>query len=121
MRKYITDLTTALIQGNDFEALFNQARSKAQFVDFTKMFLANNEVGVMNPSTLGKIMYELQSGDVMATHEELFGENGIKFQGDTNLLLRDLVSMCLACVIRDRLDPEKPNHHVTPYSAQTKA
>jgi hypothetical protein len=49
-------------------------------------------------------MCSFEIGDVMAGKKDLF--NSVHFSGDCEELLRELVSLCLAFAIRDRLSEE---------------
>lgn len=101
MRKYIIDLTNHLIAKNGYDQMFQTFKNKDSFLKYVKDDLTYGEVADMNPATLGKIMCSFEIGDVMSAHpgkEVLFG-------GDCENMLREMVALCLAYVIRDRLDP----------------
>lgn len=102
MRQYILNLTDNLIGRNNYKEVFSKIRSQEEFIDFVKMDQYCGEVRKMNPETLGKIMCAFDIGDVMATRQDLF--NGVNFSGDCEEFLRELVSLCLAYAIRERLN-----------------
>jgi len=61
-------------------------------------------------------MCSFEIGDVMSNHpgkEVLFG-------GDCEDMLREMVSLCLAYVIHDRLDPSEREVWIPPYPASKK-
>lgn len=106
MRQYIVNLTNHLIGKNHYKAVFCEIDDQDKFVQFVKLDLVSGDVQDMSPGTLGKIMCSFEIGNVMASKEELC--NNITFAGDCDEMLRDLVSICLAYAIRDRLD----THHL---------
>lgn len=97
--KYIQDLVTNLIGKNHFDKFYGDEDSLLYTI---KEILLSDDVRLMRPETLGRIMCSFEIGEVMSAHpiKEL-GELG--FNGDCEDLLRELVSLCLAHVIRDRL------------------
>ncbi len=112
MREYIKNLTDHLITKNRYDELDLKLRGDrnprvASLVDHVKLDLESGDVRKMNPETLGKIMANLEIGDVMASKKELIDE--LHFSGDCEDLLRELVSLCLAFVIRDRLTGFQPH------------
>ena len=117
MREYIQNLTNDLITKNRYDELDLKLRggknlSNISFVDYVKLDLYSDDVQEMNPETLGKIMAEFDIGDVMAGQKELV--DGLHFAGDCEDLLRELVDLCLAYVIRDRLDCSPENERLIP-------
>ena len=72
------------------------------FLTIVKRDLEINDVQQMNPATLGKIMCSLEMGDVMASKEDLFKQ--VTFDGSCDLMLRELVALCLAYAIRDYIN-----------------
>mgnify|MGYP001593456382 CR=1 FL=1 len=107
MSPYIVNLTNHLIDKNDFDEVFCHIGfcidSLDDFVKHVKINLLHGDVKDMSPGTLGKIMCALEIGDVATTHP---GKE-VLFAGDCGEMLRELVSLCLAYVIRDRLNPSK--------------
>ena len=101
MRQYIVNLTNHLIGKHHYEEVACRSKNPDEFIKHVKLDLDSGDVQVMSPETLGKIMCSLEIGDVMASREELF--NGVVFGGDCGEMLRELVSLCLAYAIRDRL------------------
>lgn len=117
MRKneYITNLTTNLITKNRYDA----HPLSADFVTHVKDDLEFLDVKSMTPETLGRIMGSFEIGDVMASKKELF--EGVTFGGDCEQLLRELVALCLALAIRDRLDPHHPSTSLPPYQQRRRS
>ncbi len=102
MRKYIVDLTNHLIAKNGYDREFKIINKKL-FLLAVKGDLYCGDVGKMSPATLGKVMCSFETGDVTATHPG----KGVPFTGDCEVMLREIVALCLAYVIRDRLDPNE--------------
>lgn len=106
MREYIKNLTDNLINKNHYDQVDLKMRGQQGYpgnlFDHVKVDLEAGDVRKMNPETLGRIMANLEVGDVMASKKELI--DGLHFSGDCEDLLHELVSLCLAFVIRDRLD-----------------
>lgn len=102
MRQYIINLTNNLIGKNHYDSVFHRIASNNEFVQHVRTDLFCGDVQDMSPETLGKIMCSFEIGDVMASKNDLF--SNITFVGDCEDMLRELVSLCLAYVIRDRLD-----------------
>jgi hypothetical protein len=75
---------------------------KPQFIQHVKKQLEVSDVADMSPETLGKIMGSLELGDVMASKAELLGN--LHFSGDCGDMLRELVAICLAYAIAERLE-----------------
>ena len=111
MRKYIVDLTNSLIrQGNFDEMWIRLRRDPEKFIGHVATDLAAGDVGIMTPETLGRIMCNLELGDVGVGH---LGQEA-HFSGDCGDFLREIVSIALAYVIRDRLDESHPNPNNPP-------
>ncbi|MDO8633074.1 MAG: hypothetical protein Q7K38_00790 [Candidatus Wildermuthbacteria bacterium] len=102
MRQYIVNLTDNLIGKNRYDEIVRRIGIGNEFVRHVKIDLECGDVRNMSPETLGKIMCSFEVGDVVASQLELF--EGVHFSGDCEEMLRELVSLCLAYVIRDRLD-----------------
>ncbi len=119
MRKYIQDLTDNLIGKNRYDDLLRRIKDKVKFVEHVKLDLESGDIQKMTPETLGKIMCSLELGDVMASKVEILKK--VVFGGDCNLMLRELVSQCLAFVIRDRLDPIAEEMGFPPYRRSSNA
>lgn len=102
MRQYIVNLTNHLIDKNRYDEIFYKISNPDEFIRHVKLDLDSGDVRAMNPDTLGRIMCSFKTGDVKASKKDLFG--GISFSGDCEEMLRELVSLCLAYAIRDRLD-----------------
>ncbi len=109
MREYIKNLTDNLIGKNRYDEVDLKMRGQQGYpgnlVDHVKVDLEAGDIQDMNPETLGKIMANLEIGDVMASRKELF--DNLHFSGNCEDLLRELVALCLAFVVRDRLDPSQ--------------
>jgi hypothetical protein len=103
MNQYIENLTDNLIRRHHFDAdweeMENQDREK--FLKQIKDDLDDLDVCKMKPETLGRVMCSIELGNVMASKEDLF--QGVCFAGQCGDLLRDLVSLCLAYIIRERI------------------
>lgn len=107
MRKYIVNLTSNLINKNRYDEIFARMNNPSEFLTHIALDLESDDVKDMSPETLGKIMCSFEIGDVMSGHP---GKE-VKFSGDCEDLLREIVSICLAYVIRSRLNGESK----TPY------
>lgn len=103
MRRYVVNLTNHLIGTNRYRELFSAIKSRDKFLQYVKLDLYTGDVRNMSPETLGKIMCSFEFGDVMASKDDL----SVGFAGDCEEMLRELVSLCLAYVIRDRIDDHK--------------
>lgn len=115
MRKYIENLTDHLIRKNGYEDILERLdNNKEEFLKFVKLDLEAGDIKDMNPETLGKIMCSLETGDVMASGKELFEK--VHFAGNCEEMLRELVALCLAYVIRDRLKLV-PRPGIPPYDS----
>ena len=106
MKPYIVNLTNHLIGTNRFDKIFLQIKDPEEFLKHVKISLEASNVRVMSPAKLGEIMCSFEICDVMAGQRDLF--NATHFSGDCEGFLRELVSLCLAYVIRDRLDNRCP-------------
>lgn len=109
MRKYIKDLTDNLIGENNYVNLLGKLEWK-EFLTFVKLDLDGGSVRDMKPETLGKIMFSLELGDVMSKNPGA----EVGFAGDCGDYFREVVALCLAYVIRERL-LNACNTHLTPY------
>ena len=105
MKQYIVNLTNHLIGKNRFDETFSRIGNLDKFVEHVKTDLEAGDVRTMSPAKLGEIMCSFEIGDVMAGKKDLF--NGVHFSGDCEEMLRELVSLCLAFAIRDRLSEER--------------
>ena len=105
MQQYIVNLTDNLIGTHRYAAL-SKLMKRERFFEHVKDELEQEDVRKMAPETLGRIMCSLEIGDVMLGKQELLGS--LHFCGDCGDLLREAVSVALASVIRDRLDPIMP-------------
>lgn len=110
MRKYIEQLTDDLIGKCHFDVTADLLTDREEFLRHAKVRLECGPVFKMKPDTLGKIMCALEVGDVMATKKDIFEH--VSFSGDCEDLQRELVAVCLAYAIRDRLEgvPNVPPH-----------
>jgi hypothetical protein len=113
MRKYIKDLTDNLISNNRYDMIAERLIAEgnvALFIAHIKLDLEACDVAKMRPETLGKIMASFEVGDVMTSREDLF--ESLYFGGDCESLLRQSVALCLAHVIRDRLNPDSGSEYL---------
>ena len=106
MRQYIVNLTNHLIGKNRYDQIFYRIKDPREFIKQVRLDLEAKDVRDMSPETLGKIMCSFEIGDVMASKADIF--TSIHFSGDCEEMLRELVSLCLAYVIRDRIDDRCP-------------
>ena len=112
MGPYIQDLTNNLIGTYRFDEMYSRVLSRNEFVRHVAIDLKIGSVKEMNPETLGKIMCSFGAGDVVASHNDLFRR--IQFNGDCGEILREMVALCLAYAILERLAPiSKPG--IPPY------
>jgi hypothetical protein len=102
MRQYIVNLTNNLIGKNRYDEIFRRMDNKEEFLTHVKFDLDSGDVRDMSSDTLGKIMFSFEIGDVLSGHP---GKE-VTFSGDCEDLLREIVSICLAYVIRSRLNGE---------------
>ena len=105
MKQYIVNLTNHLIGKNRYDETFHRIINSERFTEHVKTDLEAGDVRTMSPAKLGEIMCSFEIGDVLAGKKDLF--NGVHFSGDCEELLRELVSLCLAYAIRDRLSVER--------------
>ncbi|MBI1957081.1 MAG: hypothetical protein HYS44_01315 [Candidatus Niyogibacteria bacterium] len=120
MRPYIKNLTDNLIGKHRFDDAFKRESDRDEFLRQVQFDLENIDVNDMKPETLGKIMCSFEVGDVMAAKEHL--AQGIHFAGDCGEMLRELVALCLAYAIRERLEESEYEHGspVPPYRRTAK-
>ena len=102
MKQYLVNLTNHLIGKNRYDETFHRIKNSEKFVEHVKTDLEAGDIRTMSPAKLGEIMCSFEIGDVMAGKKDLF--NGTHFSGDCEEFLRELVSLCLAYAIRDRID-----------------
>ena len=103
MRKYIENLTDALIHKNYLDRVFElMIGIRETFLKQVSVELLVGDVAKMNPETLGKIIASFETGDVPLSHQEIF-ENA-RFSGDCEDFLRRVASLFLAAVIFERLE-----------------
>lgn len=105
MRQYIVNLTNHLISNNRYDEVLLKIVDRDVFVQHIKLDLETGDVFDMSPETLGRIMCSLEIGDVLVRTLNSAGFSGdrIRFNSDCEKMLRELVSLFLAVVIRDRL------------------
>lgn len=101
MRQYIVNLTNNLIGKNGYEELYHQYDDLRLFLELVKLDLETGDVGAMSPAKLGQIMCSFEVGDVITSKSELLGH--VRFAGTCEQMLRELVSIYLAYVIKERL------------------
>ncbi len=105
MKQYIVNLTNHLIGKNRFDEIFYRIGNPEGFVKHVKTDLEAGDIRTMSSTKLGEIMCSFEIGDVITGQKDLF--NGVHFSGDCEELLRELVSLCLAYAIKDRLSEER--------------
>ncbi len=91
-----------MIGTHHFDQIGKHIKNRADFLNHIKLSIEAGEVKDMRPETLGKIMDSFEIGDVMATKRDLL--EGLSFAGDCGEMFRELVALCLAYVIRERLE-----------------
>lgn len=103
MKGFMRSLVNRLITKNRYDKLLEIqfSNNRNQFLRYVKEDLASDDVNTMTPETLGKIMCQIDNGDVSVTNEEL--SNFVQFAGNCDEFLREMVSFCLACVIYKHL------------------
>jgi hypothetical protein len=109
MTKYIEDLTNNIIRKNSYD----KHPIDPRFVDDVARDLEILDVSNMNFETLGKILGSLETGDVLASKQELL--NTLSFTGNCGDTLRQLVARALAYVIRERLKPHSASDTIVPF------
>ena len=116
MRKYIVDLTNNLIGKHRSDPMYDWmingdakipegSNPWEQFTSHVTIDLLMTDIKAMKPHTLGEIMCSFEHSDVLTKHP---GKE-VCFGGDAEGMFREIVALCLACVIRDRLDPRRPD------------
>jgi hypothetical protein len=119
MRKYIIDLTNHLIRKNHYDEWCDAGLLPGHFIKQVKMDLYTGDVKEMNSRKLGEIIGSLEFGDVLASNAELHSE--LRYHGDMEEFLRELVAFSLACVIRDRIFPAiHQSESIPPYKPRKK-
>lgn len=101
MKQYIVNLTDHLIHKNRYSEILRRIRDRKKFIEHVKNDLDAGDVRAMSPAKLGEIMCSFEIGDVMVNKKDLF--DSISFYGNCNDMLRELVSLCLASAISERL------------------
>ncbi len=105
MSPYILNLTNHLISKHRYDEFLTKVNLALTHPNLRiRELRASLEVQAlqdMKAETLGKIMRELDIGDVMATKDEIFQHVG--FSGDCEDMLRELVATCLAFTISERI------------------
>ncbi len=102
MNEHIFNLTNHLIEHYRYDRLRRQV-NEHQFLFRVKNDLEWHDVAKMGPPTLGRIICELEAGDVFLRKEE--ASQLLTYAGSPESFLRGFVALCLAVIIRDRLDP----------------
>lgn len=112
MRPYIKNLTDHLISRNRFFDEWKLIKDREKFLQTVKRTLLVRDVQDMRSETLGKIMCSFEPEDVPAARHELL--KGIAYGGDCEEVLRELVALCIAYAIRERIDHQRGSP-VPPY------
>ena len=115
MRPYIQNLTDYLIGKNKFDELVKQVTATDLFVSQVKSSLWNDEISIMRPDTLGRIMCSFELGDVQCRNPG----HEIGFSGDCEMMLRELVAVCLAWTIWARLRDDQERESTVPRYQRT--
>jgi hypothetical protein len=115
MTPYIENLTNSIIGKHRFDELFRRRIGETSFVESVSSTLEVDDVQQMKPETLGRVLCSLEVGDVILSKKELLG--GLHFSGDPGDTLREMVAVCLAKVIHDRLDPRMTEAHIPRYKS----
>jgi len=109
MRTYIDNLTDNLITKNHYGQVFKKlgdglkSDGLTEFIKHVKLDLLSGDVQKMNPKTLVKIMCSSEHDDDNPVYKStLFAS--ITFSGDFEEMLREMVSLCLAFAIYDRIE-----------------
>jgi len=108
---YIVTLTTGIIGRHRFYRL--KAVDRDPFVELVKESIESTDVEEMTPQTLGRIIGEFGTEDMLTCEEEL--KDHIGFTGDGQEFLRGVVSYFLALAIFARLDASKSSPNIPPY------
>jgi hypothetical protein len=108
--EYLVRLTDQIIQQGGYVYLRRSiyANDAEGFRGHIKDDMFLTPVKDMNPQTLGKIMGSFGPYQVLASHDELFAK--VRFMGDCENVLRELVAACLSYFIRDRFNPERAQY-----------
>ncbi len=97
---YLKNLTDHLIRKHRYDKVHQNLLTPDQSRSFIKESLGAQVVNEMSPKTLGEIMCSFEIGDIMSAHP---GKE-VSFSGDCESMLRELVALCLAYLIVDRLN-----------------
>ena len=111
MREYIVNLTNNLIGKHGFDDLARRL-CKVDLLRHIKYCLEADDVAMMNPETMGRIMSSLEIGDLMTSKQELF--SFLRFNGNGADLFRELVATCLAHAICIRFYSEEAEGYGVP-------
>jgi hypothetical protein len=115
MTPYIVNLTNTLIDKHRFDVLFcNREDYMPDFTEMVAEILSADDIRQMNPETLGRILGSMETGDVIASKQEL--KERLYFGGDLGEMLRSMVAVCVAYVITSRLDPKMEESHIPRYN-----
>ncbi len=115
MSKYIYNLSDNLIRKHHFDEIwFDQLRFKEdEFFGHVRRILRWDDVEKLAPQTLGRVICSFEVGMVPVNRQELFDKVG--FTSNCEETLRDLVAVCLAYFIRERLLAIHVNSNVKQY------
>lgn len=110
MTQYLINLTEDLIGKYNFHKVVKtKALDFKQFGKHIEVTLLCNDVEIWAAETLGRVLGDLTTNEV--TMNPLV-DPGHSYNGSCKDLLRDIVSRCLAHVIRDMLSPGQTNTNV---------
>jgi hypothetical protein len=110
MTEYIDRLTDELIGKHKFHIISKEITSRQEHFNYIRLTIRYDDIGRMRPETLGRVMGDLAQGEVAANKEDLLKH--VAFIGDCKNFLCELVAVCLAYVIQDRLNPVSENKSV---------
>ncbi len=113
MTQYIKNLTNGLIASNNYHLVFTKV-NRSVGLKHIAIALETSDLTKMTPGTLGSILGDIEDNDIMRTQDDIHGYGA--HTGSSGLeRLRALVSVLLAIIITDRLDPDQPNKNLKPY------
>lgn len=110
MRTNILLITNNLISKYQYWKLFEEINDLDAFVRRVTEHLREHEIDFLTPAELGVTICSFDPGDIVTTQQGVF--TNAFFTGDTEKYLRQMLALCLAYIIRDRLDPLSENKNV---------
>ncbi len=101
MSVYIENLTNDIIRKHHLVRIFNRTNNE-EFLNYVVLGIRYEEVVKMSPQTLGRIMCSINSDDIPFKDRDSLWSRA-RMHDNTTDLLRDLVCLSLAYVIRKRM------------------